>query len=330
MTSDEDQREKIIERRLIDLCLRVRSEVRPLLGTARAKGISGTGASGDATFGIDEVAENVVEEELSGWNDIAYYTEDRGLTVRGEPELLLVIDPIDGTRPAAAGLEACCVSIAVAPYRADEKLTLGDVFLGIVVEIKGEGIFLGSRGSGARITCGESQVPIKLSQKTDTSSIFWTIGFRGRPALPLVLALGRLIDKSSVKGGVFDLGSATFCISRVLTGEMDVYVDAGDRMARDSAKVREEFLEVGGGRILNNAPYDLAAIVLVAEEAGALCSDAYGESLAPYPLLPEEGSEHISCVVAGNQELLDRVLEEVNSGMERMIGFQSGEFAGGR
>ena len=32
-----------------------------------------------------------------------------------DPRAIFVIDPIDGTRPAAAGLESCCVSIAVVP-----------------------------------------------------------------------------------------------------------------------------------------------------------------------------------------------------------------------
>ena len=43
----------------------------------------------------------------------------------GRPRAIFVVDPIDGTRPAAAGLESCCVSIAVVPPRVDA--TLGDV-----------------------------------------------------------------------------------------------------------------------------------------------------------------------------------------------------------
>jgi len=86
------------------LCGEVRDAVRPHVGTAGARDIEGTGASGDATFAIDEVAERRVEDFLREMGEIAYYTEDRGLVVNGYPEYLLVIDPIDGTRPAAAGL----------------------------------------------------------------------------------------------------------------------------------------------------------------------------------------------------------------------------------
>ena len=40
--------------------------------------------------------------------------------------------------------------------------------------------------------------------------------------------------------------------------------------------MREEFERVGGGAVLNNSPYDLAAAALILEEAGAVVTDAYG------------------------------------------------------
>ena len=52
---------------------------------------------------------------LRAAGDIAFYSEDRGYVEFGTPRAILVVDPIDGTRPAAAGLESCCVSVAVVP-----------------------------------------------------------------------------------------------------------------------------------------------------------------------------------------------------------------------
>ena len=94
---------------MLELCARVRSAVRPHLGMFSARELAGTAVGGDTTFGIDEVAEHTVEEFLQGRGEIAYYTEDRGLKVPAGARYLLIIDPIDGTRPAAAGLESCCV-----------------------------------------------------------------------------------------------------------------------------------------------------------------------------------------------------------------------------
>ena len=103
-------------------------------------------ASGDATFAIDEVAEEAIvsfieREKLS----IAYYSEDKGLIEFGtSPEAVLVIDPIDGTRPAIAGFEQCVVSVAWADYTPD--VTMGDVRFGCIGEIKSDDLFWAERG----------------------------------------------------------------------------------------------------------------------------------------------------------------------------------------
>lgn len=294
--------------------------VRPLLGSAAAKGLEGHGASGDTTFAIDEVAEQKVAQLLEPRGDIAYYTEDRGLVDRGGAKYLLIIDPIDGTRPAAAGLESCCVSVAAAPIsgKRAHDLTLGDVFLGVVSEIKNNAIFTALRGGGARIQVERSPFEPRLSTKNSLNQIFWTAGYRGRPAEPLTTVLGELIDLSSVDGGYFDLGSATFSITRVVKGEMDAYVDVGQRMVEEVEEVRRTFLEIGHGAILNNYPYDLAAAALIAQEAGAVVSDAYGRPLDDYPLVPSTGEGQMSSLVSGNEPLHTALLVKINSGMARL------------
>jgi myo-inositol-1(or 4)-monophosphatase len=302
------------------LCDEVRAVVRPRLGAPEARGLEGRGASGDTTFAIDELAEQRVAELLDGRGDIAYYTEDRGLVAPVGAGHLLVIDPIDGTRPAAIGLESCCVSVAVAPIGAEGPagLTLGDVMFGVVSEIKNDAVFTAVRGGGTRIEIDKSRIEPRLSQERSLNRIFWTAGYRGRPAEPLTTVLGELIDLSSVDGGYFDLGSATFSITRVIKGEMDVYVDVGQRMAEEVAEVRRMFLEVGHGAILNNYPYDLAAAALIAAEAGAVVSDAWGRSLDTYPLVPAGGGGQMSSLVSSSEPLHAAVLVKLNSGMERL------------
>ena len=66
-----------------------------------------------------------MREHLPTW---AYYSEDGGLQGCADPELILIVDPIDGTRPAAAGFEMACVSIAAVPPLAAP--TMGDVMKG--------------------------------------------------------------------------------------------------------------------------------------------------------------------------------------------------------
>jgi myo-inositol-1(or 4)-monophosphatase len=244
---------------------------------------------------------------------VAFYSEDRGMvSPGGDPELVLVVDPIDGTRPALAGLEAACTSVALAPL-GDGEPTMGDVVEGAVVEIKSGEWFAAARGEGCR-----ASKPIAPSANTDIERLFWVYGFTRRPARPVVEVIGELIDRSSLGGGVFDLGSATFDLTRILTGQLDAYVEPGARMVAEIPGMREEFARVGGGHIVNNSPYDLAAAALCLEEGGAVITDASGGALAPYRLLGSGPEYHISCVAAGSSGLHQMLLDAVERGMERL------------
>ena len=118
---------------------------------------------------------------------------------------------------------------------------------------------------------------------TDLERLFWVYGFTRRPARAVVEVIGELIDRSSLGGGVFDLGSATFDLTRILTGQLDAYVEPGARMVAEIPGMREEFARVGGGHIVNNSPYDLAAAALCLEEGGAVITDALGRGARAVP-----------------------------------------------
>ena len=298
----------------------VRDLVRPHLGERSARRMLGRGVSGDSTFAIDEVAEERVESRLAEVPGVAYFSEDRGLIGAEDAEWVLVVDPIDGTRPAAAGLEACCVSIAAAPYHPEHNPspTHGDVVYGLLREIKNEAWFEAQRGGGARMHIDGAERPIDIRPHEDISTLFWSLGLRGRPAVPTILVLEELIDLSSVDGGVFDLGSATFCMSRLLTGQMDAYVDVGDRMIREVPQVEEMFARAGHGHVLNNSSYDLAAAALIAGEAGLAVSDAFGAPLDGYPLLASGRAGQLSCLAATSERLLQELVAQVDEGMRRM------------
>jgi myo-inositol-1(or 4)-monophosphatase len=305
-----------------ELALALREEVLPMLGRhegrehAPADG-AGRGAGGDITFAIDERAEAFMERFLaSRAPEVAFYSEDRGLvSPGGDAEWVLVVDPIDGTRPAMAGLESACVSVALAPL--DDEPTMGDVEAGCVVEIKSGAAFRARRGDGV-------DPQPSLSRNRDPERMFWSYGLRGRPARAVAEVLGELIDASSVRGATFELGSATFDMTRVATGQLDAYVEPGPRMVAELPDVRAEFERVGGGAILNNSPYDLAAAALCLTEAGAVVTDAYGRSLADRPLLGSGAEYQLSCVAAANQELHGAICTQIDAGMERLAAMAIG------
>jgi myo-inositol-1(or 4)-monophosphatase len=240
-----------------------------------------------------------------------FYSEDRGLVspAGDSAEWVLVVDPIDGTRPALAGLESCCVSVAAA--RLESEPTMADVSVGCVLELKSGQAFVAERGKGL-------EPAASLSDNRSLERMFWTYGFRGRPARALVEVLAGLIDASSVGGGTFDLGSATFDMTRVVTGQLDAYVEPGPRMVDDVPGMRAEFERVGGGSVLNNSPYDLAAAAICLEEGGAVVTDAYGQSLGGRPLLGSSHEFQMSCVAAANADLHRAICAELDAGIERL------------
>jgi len=304
-----------------DLALALRESVLPHLGSHAGRVHADTAAGGDVTFAIDAGAERTLERFVAEHApELAFYSEDRGLVEPSDgAEQVLVVDPIDGTRPALAGLESCCVSIAAAPLvprrGAGSEPCMGDVTVGCVVEIPSGNVFLAERGAGL-----VEGPPVALSANEQLERMFWTYGFRGRPARPTTEVLAELIDASSVGGATFELGSAAFDMTRVVTGQMDAYVEPGPRLVQDVPGMREEFERVGSGAILNNSPYDVAAATLVLEEAGALVSDAYGRSLADRPLLGSGVEHQLSVVASANEVLHDRILRELDAGIGRVLG----------
>jgi myo-inositol-1(or 4)-monophosphatase len=298
-----------------ELALTLRERVLPHLGSHAGRAHEDSAAGGDVTFAIDAEAERTLESFLAQRApDVAFYSEDRGLvSPSGGASKVLVVDPIDGTRPALAGLEACCVSVASAPLR--DGVTMGEVEIGCIVEIPTGVVFLAERGVGL-----VESPPVRLSCNERVERMFWTYGLRGRPARPTVEVLAELIDASSVGGASFELGAASFDMTRIVTGQLDAYVEPGPRLVADVPGMREEFEQVGGGAVLNNSPYDLAASVLVLEEAGAHVSDAYGRSLADRPLLGSAAEFQMSVVAASNATLHERVLASVHDGVRRVSG----------
>ena len=219
-----------------------------MLGAHAGRAHVAAGAGGDVTFAIDSerggrargfLAERAPERRLllartAGWSNPA-----------GRPRTwVLVVDPIDGTRPALAGFESACVSVAAAPL-GDGEPTMGDVEVGAIVEIK----------SGARVpracaaaACGRDRAGARLSARTPSARAdVLDLGFRGRPARPTVEVLGELIDGSSVGGATFELGSAASTSRACVTGQLDAYLELGPRLIEEVPALRAA-LRAGRGR----------------------------------------------------------------------------------
>jgi myo-inositol-1(or 4)-monophosphatase len=295
----------------------VREAVAPHLGTAASRDRVGWAPGGDATMAIDEIAERVVDDYLRAAGDVGYYSEDHGLVVYGRPRAFFVIDPVDGTRPAAAGLESCCVSIAVTPPSEDARL--GDVFYGVVQELKTGARFRARAGGGAgAATRDGTPITLRRSANTDLSALFWTAGLRGRPLLPTSIVLEELVDGSSMGGGYFDLGSAAFNMTRLVTGQLDAYVDVGRRLLDELPETEERFRAVGEGSVCTNFPYDVAAASLIVREAGGIVTSAAGDSLDHHPAIGSSREHGLAVLASANEKVHASLLTALDRGMTRL------------
>ncbi len=308
-------RPPVDQRQLVhDLALSLRERVVPELGSHAGRRFAGEGAGGDITFAVDEVAETALVEFLARRAPrVAYYSEDRGLVAPDDATDVLVVDPIDGTRPAMAGLESACVAVALAPL-GDGQPLMRDLTTASVVEIKSGDWFLAVRGKGVV----SSSKGVHLSANTDPRRMFWGYGFRGRPARPTTEVLAELIDGSSVRGGTFELGSQAFAMTRVVTGQLDAVIEVGSRLIDELPGIRAEFERIGDGEVLNNSPYDLAAPWLCLCEAGGTVTDGWGRPLDDHRLLGSGHAYQMSSISAANPELHRALVVAIDAGIERL------------
>jgi myo-inositol-1(or 4)-monophosphatase len=113
-----------------------------------------TGEGGDRTLVMDRDAEDVIFAELERLHeDGARFTalsEERGTVEFGSPDVLVVIDPIDGSMNAKRGMPHHAVSIAVAegPDVA-HRGTMADVTCGLVADLGPDERWTAVRGRGA-------------------------------------------------------------------------------------------------------------------------------------------------------------------------------------
>ncbi len=117
-----------------------------------------TGEGGDQTLVIDQQAEDAVFAQLDALHAAgARFTavsEERGVVAYGGDELLVVIDPLDGSLNAKRGIRSHSLSIAVA-----DGDTMADVFFGYVYDFGTREEWVARRGEGAWLNDERIEAP---------------------------------------------------------------------------------------------------------------------------------------------------------------------------
>src|SRR5262249_8650002 len=146
----------------------------------------------------------------------------------------------------------------------------------------------------------------------------WTAGLRGRPLLATSVVLEDLVDGSSMGGGYFDLGSAAFNLPRIVTGQLDAYVDVGPRIVDEVPATEPASRRAGEGALCTNFPYDVAAAALVVQEAGGIVTHADGRALDEHPAIGSSRAHGLAVLGAASGALHERLLDAVDRGIARL------------
>lgn len=255
----------------------------PYVGEEKAGDVVKIGADGTPTKLIDIIAEEKVIEVLeSADRPLTLVSEEIGRIEigTGSPEVIFVVDPLDGTNNAVKNIPAYGISLAVSEVTgSDGSMTIGDVQMGFVKNFATGDIYQAKRGSGASLN-GQA---IGTSSQTDISRS--TIGaYIYRADMKKVDELCKTVRRMRILGSV----AVELC-----------YVAEG---------IYDAFLDVRGNlRIL-----DVSAAKLIVEEAGGIVTDEYNQPLnGKLNVL-----ERTSIVASGNSEVHRKLIEILGGNKE--------------
>ncbi|MBW1841395.1 MAG: inositol monophosphatase [Deltaproteobacteria bacterium] len=187
----------------------------------------------DADTGSEKV---IIETIARAFPDHAILAEESGLK-QGKSDLTWIIDPLDGTTNFTHQLDLFSVSIACA--------LKGDIVVGIVFLPTTGQLFAAAKGKGATLN-GRA---IKVSTADTVSESLLVTGFPYDHQKIHGEIMQRFSNCLKVSQGVRRLGSAAIDLCFVACGRFEAFWEQ------------------------NLKPWDTAAGILIAEEAGAVITD---------------------------------------------------------
>ena len=218
----------------------------------------------DFVTDVDRLAEQeIISIIQKSYPDHAILAEESGES--GDSETVWVIDPLDGTANFLHGYPHYCVSIGI--------MVRGRIEHGVIYDPLRDELFTASRGAGAQLNDRRLRV---TKQKTLAGSLIATgFPFKYHEHFPAYLATFNAVfpEVSDLRRG----GSAALDLAYVAAGRVDAYWELGLQK------------------------WDLAAGVLLIEEAGGVVSDFTG------------GDDYIKNgnLVAGNVNIQQQLLKQI-------------------
>src|SRR5919199_5638111 len=246
------------------------------------------GEGGDLTLVIDAAAEDAVFTELQRLHeDGARFTavsEERGFVDFGDPDALVVIDPIDGSMNAKRGLTHHALSVAVA-----DGPTMADVLFGYVYDLGPGEEWRAVRGSGAFLNDAPLDDPMPERRRRDGR--LELLAVESADPRWLAASSSALVD---VAGRVRALGSIAISLCQVAATRVDGMATLWNCRAVDAAAGQLVVRESGGMVAFTACPDPLGAPLDLEPRSPVVASrtEAALAELATLPASDLEGTTY--------------------------------------
>jgi myo-inositol-1(or 4)-monophosphatase len=258
MADGSQARDGLLSHDWLGACRRAADGLRAVLrehptSTQRVIETGERGEGGDLTLVIDAAAEDAVFTELERLHaEGARFTavsEERGLVDFGDPDVLVVIDPIDGSMNAKRGLTHHALSVAVA-----DGPTMADVVFGYVSDLWPGEEWRAVRGGGAVLNDKPLDRPLPERRRRDGKLELVAI----ESANPRWLAASSdaLLN---VTGRVRAMGSIAISLCQVAATRVDGMATLWNCRAVDAAAAQLVVRESGGRVAFTAMDHPLAA-----------------------------------------------------------------------
>jgi myo-inositol-1(or 4)-monophosphatase len=242
---------------LKQLAFKVYDVVNPLIGRKEASKKYERGAGGDITMYIDRVAEDVIIRSLKKDNiNCLLISEEIGEIFIGDEnearknQLVLIIDPLDGSNNAVRGIPYSSVSIA---YATGTKMN--DIIGGIVLNLNTKDLYWAEKGKGAFL----NNEQIHVSNLDITQKCFFELDLPRRNLMNNLEKLAPIIRRFY---RIRILGSTALTLCQIASGNMEAFVDLQESNRLLDVAAGFLILKEAGGKIFSlegsKIDYDLS------------------------------------------------------------------------
>ncbi len=231
---------------------RLRQEIPPLVWKLHGSSPISKGASGDMTYPIDKMAEEIVFEEIEKLNKpVTIVSEEYGFKdiKGGGPKLLL--DPIDGSKNALSGIPFFSTSIAVV-----EGETINHTLIGYVINLINGDEFWAVKDGGSFF----NGTPIKTQQDEGLHVIAYEAQ-TPKADIPKIIPLLSMFRRTRC------LGSTALDMALLAQGAVSIFITP-----------------------VPSRSFDFTSGYLLIKEAGGIITDLNGKKIDKIPVGIEKAS----------------------------------------